>query len=99
MRHEETDINGNVSISYSGSLAENKAERIATAKAIATQMIRDAYPDYKRENAALGIRMTSEEAEGIKAGIEAIAQRADEIEAQIIACGTIPQVWAINITF
>ena len=98
-RIESKDANtGEVTITYIGTLEENRQRRIEDLKEWCGTAILKAYPDYKQTNAALGVYDTQKTAE-IKDGIQAYRAYCDAKEADINAATTEDEVWAVHIDF
>lgn len=99
MRVESKDVGtGLTTVTYIGTLEENRQRRIEEAKEACGVAILDQYPEYKQANAALGLYDQLKVSE-IKTGIQTYRVRCDQIESELIAASTLEDIWNVVIDF
>jgi hypothetical protein len=94
MRHELDGV-----VSFTGTLAENKAERRADVTALAKQIGDEAFDAVDVERAALNAGTTGTNRQNIRSTYQAIFDRAVSLIQEINACTTLEEVWGVDIQF
>jgi hypothetical protein len=83
---------------YTGTLEENKEEKIERVKTAFVYLCEGAYPDLQMQLGGLESLAPSLTKQMQGQGIAALARRQDLI-AEVNACTTVEQVWAVNIDY
>lgn len=98
-RIESKDVGtGKTTVTYTGTLEENRTARIIDAKEFCAKHILDRFPQYKQNNAALGLYDQTRTAQ-IRTGIQAYRAYCDQVEAELAAAQTIDEIWDVVIDF
>lgn len=92
---ESKNQQGDVTVSYTGSLEDNIAGRIYDLKVFCNQYIGDKYPVWKQNNAALGV-YSEAKTKAIKESVASLISQCDAYEQQLLKSTTLEEVWSVN---